>query len=69
MSAEACCCPPRAVCPFMIYGEIVQRWRIAQGAVLRKWPHTLSECPLVYIFSELRFRLHDELRWLPELRC
>jgi hypothetical protein len=53
----------------MIYGEIVQRWRIAQGAVLRKWPHTLSECPLVYIFSELRFRLHDELRWLPELRC
>ncbi|CAL8472261.1 g11803 [Coccomyxa elongata] len=28
-----------AVCPFMIYGEIVQRWRLAQGAVLRKWPH------------------------------
>ena len=27
-----------AVCPFMIYGEIVQRWRLAQGAVLRKWP-------------------------------
>ncbi|EIE23428.1 hypothetical protein COCSUDRAFT_53335 [Coccomyxa subellipsoidea C-169] len=28
-----------AVCPFMIYGEIVQRWRLAQGVVLRKWPH------------------------------
>ena len=28
-----------AVCPFMIYGELVQRWRLAQGAVLRKWPH------------------------------
>jgi len=23
----------------MIYGELVQRWRLAQGAVLRKWPH------------------------------
>ncbi|CAL5226760.1 g9613 [Coccomyxa viridis] len=28
-----------SVCPFMIYGELVQRWRLAQGAVLRKWPH------------------------------
>lgn len=28
-----------AVCPFMIYGELVQRWRLAQGAVLMKWPH------------------------------
>ncbi|CAE8657187.1 unnamed protein product [Polarella glacialis] len=27
-----------AVCPFMIYGEVVQRWRLAQGAVLGKWP-------------------------------
>ena len=29
----------RAVCPFMIYGELVQQWRLAQGAVLLKWPH------------------------------
>ncbi|CAJ1416721.1 unnamed protein product [Effrenium voratum] len=27
-----------AVCPFMIYGEVVQRWRVASGAVLQKWP-------------------------------
>jgi polyferredoxin len=27
-----------AICPFMIYGEVVQRWRLAQGAVLQKWP-------------------------------
>ena len=27
------------MCPFMIYGELVQRWRLAQGAVLMKWPH------------------------------
>ncbi|KAK9840246.1 hypothetical protein WJX74_006102 [Apatococcus lobatus] len=32
-----------AVCPFMIYGEVVQRWRLAQGAVLRKWPRQLSQ--------------------------
>ncbi|KAK9792466.1 hypothetical protein WJX73_007973 [Symbiochloris irregularis] len=32
-----------AVCPFMIYGEVVQRWRLAKGAVLRKWPHAASE--------------------------
>lgn len=28
----------------MIYGEIVQRWRLAQGAVLRKWPHVSGDC-------------------------
>ena len=28
-----------AVCPFMIYGEVVQKWRLAKGATLRKWPH------------------------------
>ncbi|CAE7496982.1 tyrR [Symbiodinium natans] len=27
-----------AICPFMIYGEVVQRWRLGQGAVLQKWP-------------------------------
>ncbi|PSC70095.1 ATPase AAA [Micractinium conductrix] len=27
-----------AVCPFMIYGEIVQRWRVSRGAQLLKWP-------------------------------
>ncbi|CAE7742509.1 unnamed protein product [Symbiodinium pilosum] len=27
-----------AICPFMIYGEVVQRWRVGQGAVLQKWP-------------------------------
>ncbi|KAK9840711.1 hypothetical protein WJX84_002965 [Apatococcus fuscideae] len=32
-----------SVCPFMIYGEVVQRWRLAQGAVLKKWPRQLSQ--------------------------
>ncbi|KAK9803256.1 hypothetical protein WJX72_000197 [[Myrmecia] bisecta] len=32
-----------SVCPFMIYGEVVQRWRLSQGAKLLKWPNTLSE--------------------------
>ena len=28
----------------MIYGELVQRWRLAQGAVLAKWPHKSGWC-------------------------
>ena len=32
-----------AVCPFMIYGEIVQRWRIADGAVMQKWPQSVEK--------------------------
>ena len=32
-----------AVCPFMIYGEIVQRWRVASGAVLQKWPTEVTK--------------------------
>lgn len=31
------------MCPFMIYGEVVQRWRLAQGAVLAKWPRGSME--------------------------
>eukprot|EP00879_Flechtneria_rotunda_P013356 GHRR01013946.1.p1 GENE.GHRR01013946.1~~GHRR01013946.1.p1 ORF type:complete len:902 (+),score=300.53 GHRR01013946.1:340-3045(+) len=27
-----------SICPFMIYGEVMQRWRMATGAVLNKWP-------------------------------
>ena len=27
-----------SVCPFMIYGELVQRWRLGTGAKLMKWP-------------------------------
>ncbi|PSC73341.1 ATPase AAA [Micractinium conductrix] len=27
-----------SVCPFMITGELVQRWRISRGAELLKWP-------------------------------
>ena len=23
----------------MIYGEVVQKWRLAKGATLHKWPH------------------------------
>ena len=26
----------------MIYGEIVQRWQLARGVVLKKWPHAES---------------------------
>lgn len=32
-----------SVCPFMIYGEIVQRWRMSQGAKLMKWPRDAME--------------------------
>eukprot|EP00435_Cladocopium_sp_Y103_P073655 s200_g44.t1 len=32
-----------AVCPFMIYGEIVQRWRIAGGAEMQKWPSSVEK--------------------------
>ncbi|KAJ9518641.1 hypothetical protein QJQ45_018664, partial [Haematococcus lacustris] len=32
-----------AVCPFMIYGELVQRWRLASGAQLAKWPKAAME--------------------------
>ena len=32
-----------AVCPFMIYGEIVQRWRVAGGAELQKWPSSVEK--------------------------
>lgn len=27
-----------SICPFMIYGELVQRWRLSTGAQLLKWP-------------------------------
>jgi hypothetical protein len=32
-----------SICPFMIYGEVMQRWRTAQSVVLRKWPKEESE--------------------------
>lgn len=32
-----------SICPFMIYGEVVQKWRLATGATLRKWPHAAAE--------------------------
>ncbi|DBB11723.1 TPA: hypothetical protein ACH3X3_005889 [Trebouxia sp. C0006] len=32
-----------SICPFMIYGEVVQKWRLAKGATLRKWPHAAVE--------------------------
>lgn len=31
-----------AVCPFMIYGEIVQRIQVSRGVILKKWPN--AEC-------------------------
>ncbi len=37
------CVGPCAVCPFMIYGELVQRWRLATGAKLMKWPKEVME--------------------------
>lgn len=36
----------------MIYGEIVQRWRLAQGAVLRKWPHKSGGNTLEHISTD-----------------
>lgn len=32
-----------AVCPFMIYGELVQQWRLRRGAVLRRWPRAAMD--------------------------
>jgi polyferredoxin len=32
-----------AICPFMIYGEVVQRWRVATGGKLMKWPKEQSK--------------------------
>lgn len=29
----------------MIYGEVVQKWRLAKGATLRKWPHAQGTGP------------------------
>ena len=30
----------------MIYGEVVQRWRVASGAKLMKWPKEQSKSPV-----------------------
>lgn len=40
-----------AVCPFMIYGELVQRWRISQGVVLRKWPKNMDAWGPWFLFG------------------
>lgn len=32
-----------SICPFMIYGELVQRWQLANGAILRKWPRAAMD--------------------------
>lgn len=32
-----------AVCPFMIYGELAQRWQLSRGAALMKWPREEAE--------------------------
>jgi polyferredoxin len=32
-----------AVCPFMIYGEIVQRWQTSRGVKLMKWPRDILD--------------------------
>ena len=53
----------------MIYGEIVQRWRIAQGAVLRKWPHTLSESHLAHVSALLPTTRSQLIRCLRFASC
>ncbi len=46
------CLMSSAVCPFMITGELVQRWRVAQGAVLERWPRKdLEQWGPVFLFS------------------
>lgn len=32
-----------SVCPFMIWGEVVQRWRVSSGAKLLKWPREWAD--------------------------
>ena len=39
-----------SVCPFMIFGELTQRWQVARGVVLRKWPHAQGKPDLLYDF-------------------
>lgn len=34
---------PPTVCPFMLYGELAQRLRLATGGKLRKWPTKAME--------------------------
>jgi len=34
-----------SVCPFMIFGELTQRWQVSRGVVLRKWPHAQGPPP------------------------
>ena len=45
----------------MIYGEVVQRWRLAQGAVLKKWPRQLSEPPVHASIFHVNIIMHPDL--------
>ena len=50
-----------AVCPFMIYGEVVQKWRLAKGATLRKWPHAAG-MPHAHTHAHAHAHTHTHAR-------
>ncbi|KAG2445992.1 hypothetical protein HXX76_000595 [Chlamydomonas incerta] len=53
-----------AVCPFMIYGELVQKWRTSGGAELMKWPKEQAEkYGPVFLFSLFAAILMWEQVW------
>lgn len=60
-----------SVCPFMIYGELVQKVRLAAGAKLQKWPkETLERWGPWFLFSLFGGILVWEEVWdLPNTAC
>lgn len=62
------------MCPFMIYGELVQHWRIASGATLLKWPReAMDKWGAWFLFGMFAVILVWEVRRArcarPVLRC
>ena len=59
-----------AVCPLMIYGEIVQRWRIADGAVMQKWPQSVEKYGAWFLYVLFfGILMWEETIWAAKMRC
>ncbi|CAK9073946.1 unnamed protein product [Durusdinium trenchii] len=57
-----------AVCPFMIFGEVVQRARVAGGAQLRKWPQEVERYGGWFLYALFLAILMWEELWVLEER-
>ncbi|CAK9073900.1 unnamed protein product [Durusdinium trenchii] len=55
-----------AVCPFMIFGEVVQRARVAGGAQLRKWPQEVERYGGWFLYALFLAILMWEELWVLE---